>query len=182
MSVDVSKYYPDVIKDFREFVALASAENPEMSDLWSEIENTMNNQFIQDSDGTGIKKFEKLVDITPYATDTLEERKFRVMAKWNANIPYTERRFIEMLDNLCGEGGYTININRPDHSAIIKVALVSKKNVSAVEDLAERIVPAEMTLSVDLLYNTWGQVKSLTWGALKSLTWHDVKAEVLPNG
>lgn len=181
MSVDVSRYYPDVIKDFREFIILASAENPELYELWSSIESTMKNQFIQDSDINGVKHFEKLVGITPFATDTLEERKFRVMAKWNADIPYTERRFIEMLDNLCGADGYTLSINRPNKSVLVRVALVSKKNFSAVQELSEHIVPAEMLLTVELMYNTWTQAKSYTWQELMTLTWQKVR-EALPNG
>lgn len=179
MSVDVSKYYPDVIKDFREFVALASAENPEMSDLWSEIENTMNNQFIQDSDEVGIKKFEKLVDITSYASDTLAERKFRVMAKWNANLPYTERRLIEMLDKLCGVDGYTLTIDRPNHCTVIKVALVSKKNENSVRDMAERVVPAEMMLSVSLLYNQHQTFRSYTHQQLQAYSHNSLREDVM---
>ncbi|MEA4972387.1 MAG: putative phage tail protein [Candidatus Metalachnospira sp.] len=179
MSVDIRSYLPDVIRDFREFITLSQAENPELAELWNGVGDTMDNQFIQDSTEEGIARFEKLVKVTPFASDTLPERKFRVLAEWSANLPYTERRFNEMLENLCGKDGYILTINRPDHTALIKVALISKKNVTSVKKLAERVVPAEMVITVELLYNTWGQVKEKTWGYIKNKTWKDTKEEVL---
>jgi len=179
MLVDIRNYLPDVIKDFREFIMLSEAENPELNELWSEAQNTMDNQFIQDCTEEGIERFEKLVKITPFASDSLEERKFRVLAEWSANLPYTERRFNEMLENLCGKDGYILIINRPDHTAVIKVALISKKNVASVKNLAERVVPAEMVITVELLYNTWDLVNEKTWDYIKKKSWKDVKEEVL---
>lgn len=181
VQVDISKYYPDVIRDFREFIVLAKAENPEFTAFWEAIESTLNNQFIQDSNETGIKKFEKLVDITSFATDTLDERKFRVLAMWNANIPYTEKRFIEMLDILCGTDGYKLTIDRPNHSTIIKVALVSKKNENSVKELAERVVPAEMELLVSLLYNQHQTFKGLTHAQMRSYSHNSLREEVIEN-
>ncbi|MPM86280.1 hypothetical protein SDC9_133369 [bioreactor metagenome] len=182
MSADISKYYPDMIRDFREFIALAKVENTELAELWDDIEAALNNQFIQDGDVVGIKKFEELVDITSYASDTLAERKFRVMAKWNANLPYTEKRLIEMLDKLCGVDGYTLTIDRPNHCTVIKVALVSKKNENSVRDMAERVVPAEMKLSVSLLYNQHQTFRSYTHQQLQAYSHNSLREDVMEIG
>lgn len=49
-----------------------------------------------------------------------------------------------------------------------------------MRELLERILPYNMTFTVELLYNTWGQIKAYTWGELKQLTWREIKEEVLP--
>ena len=32
-----------------------------------------------------------MMNITPYATDTLEDRRFRLLSRYNENIPYTRK-------------------------------------------------------------------------------------------
>ena len=175
-------YLPEALKDVRELDAIMSAETGEIEDLWRACEDCMNDQFISEATKNGIERREKMLGITPFATDTLDDRRFRVLSRYIEDIPYTRKSLINMLTSLCGEGGYQLVISTGTFSVSVKVALTAKKQVDSVRELLERILPYNMAFSVTLLYNTWEQIKRLTWGELKLLTWNEIREEAMPDG
>ncbi|MGE4215249.1 MAG: putative phage tail protein [Anaerotignaceae bacterium] len=179
---NIESYYPDILKEVREFQALAAAENPEMQLVYTAIEDVMDEQFINTAKNYGVARLEKIVGITSKATDTLEERKFRVMAKYNEDVPYTVPKLNELLTTLCGTDGYTLEINNGAFTLKVKVALTSKKNKNAVSELLERVTPMNMVLSVELMYNQWQTVTGLTWGSASSMTWDEIREEAISVG
>ena len=173
-------YLPEILKNVRELDAIMDAENPEIEDLWQACEDSMNDQFISEATENGIARREKMLGITPFATDTLDDRRFRLLSRYMEDIPYTRKSLINMLTSLCGEGGYQLVISTGTFTVSVKVALTAKKQVDSVQELLERVLPYNMTFTVQLLYNTWGQIKDYTWGELKLLTWREIKEEALP--
>jgi len=142
----------------------------------------MDEQFISTAKAYGVARLEKIVGITSKATDTLEERKFRVLAKYNEDVPYTVPKLKELLTTLCGSDGYTLEINSNDFTLKVKVELTSKKNKDAVSELVERVTPVNMLISVELMYNQWQTATSLTWGDASKTTWQELREEVVGIG
>lgn len=156
------------------------AETPEIRAIWAACEDCMNDQFIAEATENGVARREKILGITPYTTDTLDDRKFRLLAKYNEDTPYTRNRLKNMLTSLCGSDGYYVTFLTNSFTVNVKVALAVKKQKDVIEELLERVLPYNMVFSVELLYNTWAQVIPYTWGAAHALTWKDIKEEVLP--
>lgn len=179
---EIESYYPDILKEVREFQALATAENPEMEFIYSTIDDVMGEQFISTAKNYGVARFEKIVGITAKATDTLEERKFKVLAKYNEDVPYTVPKLKELLATLCGGEGYVLEINNGEFTLKVKVALTSKKNKDAVSELLERVTPMNMVLRVELMYNQWQTVAGLTWNDVRGMTWNQLREEVISVG
>ena len=179
---EIESYYPDILKEVREFQALAVAENPEMEFIYTAIEDVMDEQFISTAKNYGVARLEKIVGITSKATDTLAERKFKVLAKYNEDVPYTVPKLNELLTTLCRTDGYTLEINNGAFNLKVKVALTSKKNKDAVSELLERVVPMNMVLSVELMYNQWQTVSGLTWGGASGMTWSEIREEAVSIG
>lgn len=178
--IDLSRYLPDVLKNIREMRAIMDAETPEIQAIWDACEDCFNDQFVQEATENGVARREKIFGITPYGTDTLEDRKFRLLAKYNEDIPYTRNRLKNMLASLCGEDGYSIAFVTAEFTVNVKVALTAKKQTEVIEELLESVLPYNMVFTVELLYNTWEQVQALTWQDVKALTWKELKEEVLP--
>lgn len=179
---DIESYYPDILKEVREFQALAVAENPEMELIYTAVDEVMDEQFISTAKTYGVARLEKIVGITPKATDTLEERKFKLLAKYNEDKPYTVTKLNELLTTLCGTDGYVLEINNGEFTLKVKVALTSKKNKDAVSQLVERIVPVNMVISVELMYNQWQTAAGLTWDDVRGMTWEELREEVISVG
>ncbi len=178
--IELSEYLPGILKNIRELSAIMRVETPVVRELWQACEDCMNDQFIPEATENGISRREKMLGITPYATDTIEDRRFRLLTRYNENTPYTRRSLERMLTSLCGESGYELTIITSKFTVIVKVALIAKKQVDSIIDLLERILPYNMVFTVTLLYNTWEMVRPYTWGAASAKTWKELKEEVLP--
>ncbi len=179
---EIKSYFPDILNEVKEFKLIDEAENPELLFLWEQSEKIFNNQFIVTSDETGVKIVEDMLELKPKASDTLQERKFKILTKYNEDIPYTIRKLNEVLTTLCGENGFKIAINRNIFNIHIKVELISKKNVDAVTELLERIIPMNMIYKVSLLYNQHQMLVPYTHEQLSVLTHKDIREEVLTIG
>lgn len=178
--IDLKEYLPDVLQDVTEMRAIMDAETPEISAIWQACEDCMNDQFISEATKNGIARREKMLGITPYATDTLEDRRFRLMTRYNESIPYTKKGLDVMLASLCGEDGYILKILTADFTVNVKVALTAKKQEEAVKEMLERVLPYNMVFTVELLYNKWKMLEPYKWSVIKTVTWKDLKEEVLP--
>ena len=120
-----------------------------------------------------------MLGISPFATDTLDDRKFRILSRYNEQLPYTRKSLVQQLAALCGEDGYRIQFLTKDFTVKVKVELTAKKQEATIGEMLERILPYNMAFTVELLYNQWQTVKAYTWGAFASRTWNQLREEVL---
>ncbi len=181
-TINLTDYQPDILKNVTEMRAIMNAETPLIQAVWDACESCMNDQFISEATENGIARREKMLDITPYATDTLADRRFRLLSRYNENTPYTRKSLVNMLETLCGKDGYQLTILTSEFTVKVRVALTVRKQTDSVRELLERILPYNMVFSVELLYNIWQQFKSYTWAETEKFTWTELKEEVLPNG
>lgn len=82
-------YLPYVVRDYAEFQGIAGAEQPEFENAWAAVDDLLNNQFITTAGNLGLSRWEKILGITPKGTDTLDDRRFRVLTRLNEELPYT---------------------------------------------------------------------------------------------
>jgi len=171
MAVDISKYFPDIVQDVREFKEFAKAVNPEFDIARERQEGQLRNQYIMSSDETGIARYERLMGISPMATATLEERRMAVLAGWNSSTPFSERKLIDMLDAICMHDFYLLDLQIVNYRLEVTLELEAKHTRATVEDLLERIVPQNMEIDVKLRGNTYGNLKEwgYTHGELKAM-------------
>lgn len=95
--VDLLKYLPFFIQNYKEIDAIMKAENIILQNEWEYLKQAFKNNFIFLTDAYGISLFEKMMKIYPKGSDTLEERQVKVYTKWNTTLPYTWRWLEEYL-------------------------------------------------------------------------------------
>ena len=179
-TIDLTEYVPDVLKDVREMRAIMEAETPEVQALWDACEDCMNDQFLSEATENGIARREKMLGMSPFATDTLDDRRLRLLSRYNENIPYTRRSLGALLESLCGGRGYVLSILTGTFTVKVQVALSAKKQVDTVREMLERILPYNMVFTVTLLYNTWAKAKqNYRWNDVKTKTWKALREEEL---
>lgn len=178
-NVDVSKYYPAIMQEIREFQHIAQAENPEFNLILQELQNVLDDQFIRDATLNGVSRRERMLKITPFSSDTMDERKFRLLTRYNEDIPYTVPNLKISLANICGSSGYRLNLINNTFTLIVKVELVAKRNLQTVQELLERVVPLNMIIDCDLMYNQHKTLHVYTHRQLKQFTQYALRNEVL---
>lgn len=171
------EYLPEIIKQFEEMQQIMQAEQPQIDKLWTAIYEVLDNAFIETEGEVGASRWESILDIKPLDTDSIKVRNFRIRARLLEDIPYTWRTFNGMLSALCGKDGYTIKLNNDEYTLIIKVALTSKALKNEVIKLSERVVPLNLILDIDLMYNTHEMLRPFTHRFLSSYTHNQIREE-----
>ena len=74
-------YLPRIMQELEEFKQIMSAEQKQIDELWDCIYSVLNEAFVDSAEDTGLKRWEKILDIVPLDTDTTEVRRLRIHAK-----------------------------------------------------------------------------------------------------
>lgn len=175
--VDVKSYLPDMLCEIEEFRAISDTENAELKAVWDELDNVFDDQFITEATEKGIARREVMLGIIPQTTDTLESRRFRLLSLYGDGVPYTRRSLDAQLRSLCGSDNYTLSFSNADFAVTVKIALSASAQIGAVSDMLERVLPYNMQVNVELMYNQWHRFAHLAWNALKIRTWKSIKEE-----
>ena len=143
-------YLPDYIKDIREYRAILGTEQNEFENLWRYLEYALRESFISTSENYGLGRWEKMLGIEPKASETIDERRFRILSQISSQLPYTYRQLEIMLENLCGKGRFEIDLRPNEYSIKVALHMDSKNNLRAVQKLLTEIIPANMMMSTSI--------------------------------
>lgn len=176
--VDLLEKLPLYHRGIYEYQQIAKAQEPELEAILKAIDFVLDNFFIETATEYGISRLEKMARVTPVEGDTLDTRRFNLLAKWNSNIPYTEQALNQLLSALCGEDGYKLIIDGANYTLTVKLALYNESNIEAVRELLEKVVPANMVINITL-YNSYGTLTSFTHEQLAQYTHTELREEIL---
>ena len=172
-------YLPQYMQEYLEMQNVMGAEQPEFDLLWGACENALSDQFILDATEYGVMRWEDMLNITPKDTESLDERKFRILARMNQELPYTMTKLKEVLTNLCGADGFNIDLQPNLYHIEIKLAIGRHSNYQEVVNLLTKMIPANMTQYVKLMYNKNEMVNLYRHMDLSAYTHNQVRNEVL---
>lgn len=144
MKKELFSYLPPVLQNVLEFRYLTLAEQPELDRLLDIYEEVLDAQFVLTAGEKAIKRYEEIFSVSSSVTDTLEERRLRVLAKMLERLPYTIRRLREMLAALCGDNGYQIELNHGKYEIVIRLIEQSASVAESVRDMLIRVIPANL--------------------------------------
>lgn len=171
-------YLPSFMQEYHEMKQIMGAEQPEIDTLWNGCGNALDDMFISYATENGVKRWEKIVGITPKDTDTLDERKFRILTKMNQELPYTITKLKESLTVLCGENGFVIDLQPSNYHIKVKLALANENNYQDVVDLLTKVIPANLTQAVRIMYNGHKILGRSTHAELSACTHEILRNEV----
>jgi len=177
--MSIKDLWPPIIQELEEFQKIAEIEELFFKRLQQEIQNIVDDQFIQTATEKGIARREKILKIAPFADDTLETRRFRVQGAWNDKLPYTYRVLLERLDSLCGPDGYVIELNAGEYSLNIKIELTRRRMFDEVVKISRQMVPANIVITVELRYNQHLSLVNFSHEQLSQYTHYQLRNEVI---
>ena len=172
-------YLPPILHDKKEYIQICKTEDVEINKLFTNINSLFDNLFLESLNLQGVKRWEKMLKITPKQSETLEDRRFRIITRYLTNLPYTKRSLHTILATLCGKDGYKLDINHEKFIVKVKVALGAKHKIDEVKFTLRKVVPANMSLDVNLLYNTHEILSNFTFEELSKFTHEQLREEEL---
>ena len=148
MSKPLQDYLPPVLLTTCEFPLLCQGAQPEFDALTAGVTEVLDAQFVTTAPLRGIERYEKIFGLVAKDTDTLDERRFAILSKMNAQLPYTVRSLRRMLTALCGEDGYSLEIDHGKYNLLVKIPVWEPQKLQAVRDMLYAVVPANMVYLV----------------------------------
>lgn len=176
---DIKSYWIEAIQEIKEFQFIAQIEDEELSTINKHIKDLISDQFIETATEKGIARREKLLKLVPFADDTLESRRFKVLSRWNDNLPYTYRVLVQRLDQLCGKEGYTMELNQGEYTLKIKIELTVKRMEQEVNQMVHKMAPANLIVTVELRYRQHKELKRYTHAQLRAFRHIELREEDL---
>lgn len=170
------------MREYAEIQEIMNAEQPEIDLVWENAENALLNQFLMEANEYGVSRWEAMLQISPKDTDTLDDRRFRILTKLNQQLPYTHRRLEQFLTTICGAEGFTIVLNPAEYSIEIRLAVGYHGALAEVEKLLKMMLPANLIQNIKLMYNPHELFEPYTHGQLSAYTHDQLRKEVFNNG
>lgn len=172
-------YLPSFMQEYLEMQKIMEVQQPEIDLLWAKIENALAEQFISDATEHGVQRWEKIINVFPKRSDTLADRKFRILTKLNIQLPHTVRSLEQTLTTLCGEGNYTVEVSIENYHIEVRIPLKSESSYQEVVNLLKNTIPANMTQHVQIIFNDHALLSRYTHEQMSHFTHKQLRNEVL---
>lgn len=144
-TVDLWKYLPEFLKQYRELNALFDAEKPYFQALVHNQLGEMKNFFIETADGMGLSRFERVLKIYPNPDDTLEIRRKNILVHWYSNDICTLLTLKNRLALLQGNDNIQFSWDEDDPLLLhVVTRLEEKGQVDTMNQILETMLPANV--------------------------------------
>lgn len=174
--------WPEFLQAIAEFKALSDALSPEAEMARKSVEDMAKEFSAYTLSEWGVERWEGILGVAGKDADDLDSRRVRIITKVIEQPPITKRSLYNQLRALAGDGRFAMSIDYGAHTLEVKLDLGSKSAFEDVKALVERSAPAEMVLSVTLLYNTHVMLADYTHAQLAAHTHEELRSEVLSSG
>jgi hypothetical protein len=154
----------------RDFQEIAKGENPEFTSLWDAVERFIQDCFVHTGTEWAIRRWEKIFSLATYPTDTLDQRRARVLAVITRQLPYTMRALFRMLEQLLGAGNFSATVNPVTSTLVVLVNIRVAHQMDDVRQLLDAVVPANLGIEIGNLYSTHERLAGYTHGQLANYT------------
>ena len=145
----LNKYLPDFVSNIREFQELDKALTPELDELNHIIEQIQQNQFIETANHEGLSYYERMLKIRP--DKDMEVRRFNILAKFNATIPFTMRWLQNSLNSTIGKGSYLLDLDHTSYTLTISIMKHKEYLITHLRQELEDKLPAHLILVINVL-------------------------------
>lgn len=171
-------YIPSVFQEIKEFKVLTSCEDLKLEELNVSIEGLYKDQFIALTE-KAIPRYEKMLGITSKGGESLEDRRFRILASYNKQPPYTKRVLENNLITFCKENGYKLHIDKENSILTVKISITAKSMFETVRAYLDEVVPLNLMIEMELLYNQYKLLQNYTYAHLSQYTYFQLREEVI---
>lgn len=179
LKVNYIEQLPPVLHDVIEIKAISAAEETLLEAIWKAAYKSIDDNFVNTADDSGLKRFEKILSLNVPETDTIETRRLRILARLQEQAPYTWKVLQNILNSLLGEGNYFLQRDVANKILTVKLELGIKRQFDILVETLERIVPVDMILDITLRYNMHSLLSKYTHQQLSAYTHNQLREDVL---
>lgn len=157
-----------------EFVQnVVGAIQTEDDEIRAEITQLLNNLFFDTCSEEMLTIYEKEAGIVPLASQTLDDRRASVSAKWKS----TGKCDITQLQTIADSWKFG-KVSVDFYNSEIVITFIDKgipADIEGIKFSLEEVKPAHLPIRYIYVYNTWSDISELTWNQCAEYTWEELK-------
>ena len=139
---------PPHLLEMTEFKIIEAVSEALIEELEDEIANVSSDILIGTSTEYGIARREKITGLTKIDTDTIEERRAKVLSKWYDVTPYTEDTIRARLDTICGSGNYILTLDTENDVVTVKIDSPSRDIINTTVAYLEETIMLQDIINI----------------------------------
>ena len=141
-------YWPPVVSEIRDFQQIAIGENPEFRLCWEAVGRFIQDCFVYTATEWAIERWERIFNLETYPTDTLDQRRARILMSVTRQLPYTMRALRLMLQSLLGDGNFKATVDPIRSELNVLVNVRAAHQMDDVREILDAVVPANLGIKV----------------------------------
>ena len=153
MKIDTIKYYPPHVQNIEEFKRIAEVYDKKLQLVWDRLDQMQTNKRFDQMDEEECEHLERMLGIKLTGEETLDDRRRNVKGIWTSGLPYTAKKFTEVLDAMVGPECYLLDINKKTKTLKVDLMLDVIMKVDYIYNLMRAMAPADMIVIVSILFN-----------------------------
>lgn len=139
-------YLPYQVREFKEYQGITTGEQPEFVLAWDYWQEVFDNQYIDIAGDCGLSRWEKMLGITPKATETLESRRITIKTRLNNFTPYTFRAFMRMLNYIADGEPFEVYLDPGTYLMRFVLQWEARGKIENLEYLIQEILPQNIAI------------------------------------
>jgi len=144
---------PPYFQSIKDFIALMETERIELTTLQMFIMRVYDNLFIQTCDEDTLRYHEQLLGIFIQPGDTLDERRLRILNRYNTVLPITLPSLKLRLNNLLGVGNWKLDIDYPNYTVSVTFLNVAVGLINEAVNMLLQTLPAHLLPIIEIVEN-----------------------------
>lgn len=177
--INTIQYYPPHIADIEEFKRIAKVYDKKLQLIWDNIDQMQTNRRFDEMDEAECSRWEEMLNIKLTGEETLGDRRRNIKGIWTSGLPYTAKKFKEVLDAMIGSEYYLLDINRAKKTLKVDLMLDVIMQDKYIYNLMRAMAPADMIVTVSILFNRNRTFKGYTNADLKAYTNHELRTSTI---
>ena len=173
--IDTIRYFPQHVANIEEFNRIAAVYDKKLQVVWDDLSQMQTNKRFDDMDEEECSKWEQMLKIKITGEETLGDRRRNIKGIWASGLPYTARKFKEVLDAMVGPEYYLLDINQANKTLKVDLMLDVIMKDTYIYNLMRAMAPADMIVTVSIVFNRNRAFKGYTNADLKKYTNHELK-------
>ncbi len=177
--IDTIRYFPQHIADIEEFKCIAKIYDQKLQLIWDHIAQIQANWRFDKMDEMECGRWESMLNIKLTGEETLMDRRRNIKGIWTSGLPYTAKKFKEVLDAMVGADYYKLDINSKEKTMKVSLMLEAIAKDDYIYNLMRAMAPADMVVIVEIIFNRYRNFRTYTYGELSKYTYEQLRTSTI---
>lgn len=144
----LASYLPEIVAGCREIKAVFAAVEPELCAASNNCSELREAGFIEHCPERLLKRFERLFGVSAAPSDTPSERRTRLIIRRDEAPPYTEAALRKKLAAVCGEGGFTLEVDHGSFTVSVTAERLGEVQLAELSRMLRAVCPANLVIKL----------------------------------